>query len=769
MVSQRELLHRHQHQQRPCWTPAAAVATLFFLFALRTAEHAAELKHRATSVQPAEPHAAPDMTLSPPPATPIAWPAASLSAEQLQGLPLHARPLPEEEARQLWQPEPGTWLSFFVASPVPARRHSSRTMSTLRGCPGGCGGEGTCHHELGQCICSSGRRGAACEQEERWECNAPDGRYMWSRCAGECDTRYGYCYCGARGAFPERPLLQCEPIGIERVVSPWKVEGRNAAERFAWEKIWGGGGGSGGGGGGGKGNGGDDGGGAERAWCDAAQGDKPAARCACRYDGYDGYLCQHPTEQFCLNQCSGRGSCRFGFCLCDGGAWGVDCSLDALTSPPSLSSPSSSPPSLLPSSRGVDGSSGIGAGAAETAVGREGGPAGSRPNGTRTTMEAAPTRRLRPLIYVYEMPSRLTTDLLQRRHDKLFCVPRTYLQRNATQYAYGIYQGYVLELLIHEWLLSSPHRTTDPTEADWFFVPVYASCMIVTHIFETPSSPRVKFRVARAAAMYVDAHAHIRDTYPFWNASGGRDHVWVFGYDEGACFAPVALRPSVLISHWGNTMTTHARCTTTYDADRWDPPTDPWSNLPLSSLRGDYRAYPCHDPTKDIVMPSFKDPRRWAPEPQDDPTFAPRRRLFFFSGDLGSPPGAKNAGPHVHANYSLGLRQAAWRAVQKDGDDRLEVTGHLERDWWHTQYAARLRSSVFCGAFPGDGWSGGISSAVLAGGAGGRRSRPANTHTHTEGEGRGEGGRERASARSACGATWGTPIPPSQDQRAVAP
>ena len=31
------------------------------------------------------------------------------------------------------------------------------------------------------------------------------------------------------------------------------------------------------------------------------------------------------------------------------------------------------------------------------------------------------------------------------RHDKLFCVPRTYLQRNATQFAYGIYQGYVLE------------------------------------------------------------------------------------------------------------------------------------------------------------------------------------------------------------------------------------------------------------------------------------------------------------------------------------
>ena len=84
-------------------------------------------------------------------------------------------------------------------------------------------------------------------------------------------------------------------------------------------------------------------------------------------------------------------------------------------------------------------------------------------------------------------------------------------------------------------------------------------------------------------------------------------------------------------------MARHNRCTTTYDADRWDPPTDPWSQLPLASLRGDYATYPCHDAAKDIVMPSFKDPRRWAAEREDDPFFAPRRRLFFFSGDLGSP------------------------------------------------------------------------------------------------------------------------------------
>ena len=96
------------------------------------------------------------------------------------------------------------------------------------------------------------------------------------------------------------------------------------------------------------------------------------------------------------------------------------------------------------------------------------------------------------------MPSALTTALLQRRHDKLFCVPRTYLQRNATQFAGGIYQGYVLEVMLHEWLLSSPHRTLDPSEADWFYVPVYATCAIVTQIFETPSSP-VRARAARGA------------------------------------------------------------------------------------------------------------------------------------------------------------------------------------------------------------------------------------------------------------------------------
>ena len=68
------------------------------------------------------------------------------------------------------------------------------------------------------------------------------------------------------------------------------------------------------------------------------------------------------------------------------------------------------------------------------------------------------------------------------------------------------------------------------------------------------------------------------------------------------------------------------------------------------------------------MLPSFKDPARFAPAAGGlDSPQRPRPRLFFFSGDLGSPEGARNAGPHKHANYSLGLRQVAYRAARGSG------------------------------------------------------------------------------------------------------
>ncbi|KAL3919846.1 MAG: hypothetical protein SGPRY_005483 [Prymnesium sp.] len=123
----------------------------------------------------------------------------------------------------------------------------------------------------------------------------------------------------------------------------------------------------------------------------------------------------------------------------------------------------------------------------------------------------------------------------------------------------------------------------------------------------------------------------------------------------------------------------------------------------------------CYDPHKDVVMPSFRELTTFLPATGGGGARGRRATLFFFSGDLGSPAGATNAGPHTHHNYSMGIRQAVYRAVQAAGRPELQVVGHFERDWYHLKYHAAMKDATFCGAFPGDGWSGGISSAVFLG------------------------------------------------------
>ena len=58
-------------------------------------------------------------------------------------------------------------------------------------------------------------------------------------------------------------------------------------------------------------------------------------------------------------------------------------------------------------------------------------------------------------------------------------------------------------------------------------------------------------------------------------------------------------------------MAKHNRCTTTYEADRWDPASDPYTGWPLGSLIG---GHPCFDPSKDLVLPSFRELTTFLPE-----------------------------------------------------------------------------------------------------------------------------------------------------------
>ena len=49
-----------------------------------------------------------------------------------------------------------------------------------------------------------------------------------------------------------------------------------------------------------------------------------------------------------------------------------------------------------------------------------------------------------------------------------------------------------------------------------------------------PAGPRPM----EMAHMLIRLQRWIAATYPYWNRTGGTDHIWLFAHDEGACYAP---------------------------------------------------------------------------------------------------------------------------------------------------------------------------------------------------------------------------------------
>ena len=348
-------------------------------------------------------------------------------------------------------------------------------------------------------------------------------------------------------------------------------------------------------------------------------------------------------------------------------------------------------------------------------------------------------------MYVYEIDPEFHSGQHQRRKQEIDCVPRFYGDeredaREGPEKASRWY--YSLETTFHEFLSRSAHRTTDPAEADYFFAPIASACF---HLRYNRPSPRhwaadltIPARPFGTLAFW-DAYARelrrrLRD--PAIAAARARrgyetptlglraddddrtiealdvsDHLFVTPYDEGACALPPSLRTGVFLTHWGNDGSTHARSTTGFGPDRWQS-----LSTPIDLLRG----WRCYDPAKDLVVPPWN--RRVAKaavaigggseenarEERDpaDPRFwarGVRNATFFFAGDLGTAEGIPRSGPHADPRYSLGIRQRVTKALRDREDEGFFVSGHLE-----DTYELMLQSSTFCGAFPGDGWSGGV-------------------------------------------------------------
>ncbi|KAL2923711.1 putative glucuronoxylan glucuronosyltransferase F8H [Bienertia sinuspersici] len=534
-----------------------------------------------------------------------------------------------------WKAKIGQWLSG-CDSVVKEINITEKISGKV--CPNDCSGQGVCNHELGECRCFHGYSGEQCSDTLYLACNypitpdRPYGRWVVSICPGQCDTTRAMCFCGEGTKYPFRPVAEQCGFKINSSATPPVTDwGKPDLDVFTTNSS-------------------------VPGWCnvdpeEAYSGNaKFKEECHCKYDGRIGKFCEYPVIPTCINQCSGHGFCRGGFCQCHGGWYGADCSV-----PSAFSSIREWPQWLRPAQINMPGS----ALAAESI----------------NCLDAA-VKKKRPLIY--------------GRHFKFECVNRLYDERNATVWTEQLYGA---QMAIYESFLASPYRTLNGEEADFFFVPVLDSC-IITRGDDAPHFNMQDHRGMRSSftlEFYKKAYDHIVQHYPYW---------------KRACYAPKEIWNSMMLVHWGNTNSKHKHSTTAYWADNWDD---------ISSARRG--SHPCFDPSKDLVLPAWKRPdgksfkaKLWA-RPRDQ-----RKTLFYFNGNLG--PAYENGRPEV--TYSMGIRQKLavefGSSPDKDGNlGKQHQNGVVVTPLRSKRYHEELASSVFCGVFPGDGWSGRMEDSILQG------------------------------------------------------
>ncbi|KXZ53466.1 hypothetical protein GPECTOR_7g916 [Gonium pectorale] len=407
----------------------------------------------------------------------------------------------------------------------------------------------------------------------------------------------------------------------------------------------------------------------------------PTWSAMCGVDDLAGPTCEHPLEAFCPGACSGHGRCNLGFCVCDDGYYGHDCARRKAGLPLQ--------PSLIPTRPWL----------------------ASMLHEPPAAMEPPPkATRKRPLIYVYDLEPLYQSKLLQYRVSPPWCVHR----RHDFHFNNTIWSDmwvYAADTMLHELLLISDHRTFDPEEADFFYVPHYASCLPFPigiwadyPWFKGTGGPRIRQMVN----MLMETVDWINTTYPFWQRRGGRDHIWLFTHDEGACWAPNVLNSSIWLTHWGRLDPDH-KSQSAFAEDSYD--TDFRNPLQPEGYRVHIQGHPCYNPDKarargDLVIPAFKNPQAYRRGPLA--ASAPRSRdiFFFFRGEVG-----KNRKP----GYSRGVRQKVYRMASEGGwaqqhkslvGDRKEIEG---------DYSDLLSRSIFCLVAGGDGWSARLEDAVLHG------------------------------------------------------
>lgn len=212
-------------------------------------------------------------------------------------------------------------------------------------------------------------------------------------------------------------------------------------------------------------------------------------------------------------------------------------------------------------------------------------------------------------IYVYDLPPKFNGEWLanERCSSHLFAA----------------------EVAIHRAFMSSDVRTFDPSQADFFFVPVYVSC----NFSKVNGFPAI----GHARSLMASAIQHISSQLPFWNRSLGSDHVFVASHDFGSCFhsmedmamaegIPEFLRNSIILQTFGVT-----------------------------------HKHPCQD-VENVVIPPYVSPESVHATLEKSPLTGRRDIFAFFRGKMEVHP--KNVSGRY---YSKRVRTTIYR---KYGSDR---------------------------------------------------------------------------------------------------
>ena len=145
----------------------------------------------------------------------------------------------------------------------------------------------------------------------------------------------------------------------------------------------------------------------------------------------------------------------------------------------------------------------------------------------RTLAGILPEGMLGMRVFVYDMPEEFTLSYLKEASTS-----RGRLNKCSSSF-------YASEQRVHEYLLDSPWRVEDPAQADLFYVPVYVACAIKLGLRvqlqqEGTRKPGFAPDLQGLQDIMKRVLTYIRREHPFWDMSGGRDHVWAFSQGAGA-------------------------------------------------------------------------------------------------------------------------------------------------------------------------------------------------------------------------------------------